>query len=208
VVSGIALAYVAQVTLQSSFGPNAPFELGAFVIPMAEGAPWRLFSYALVHAGLIHAGMNAWVMWDVGRLLERRSGPASVAGSFVFGTVGGSLLSAALMDDGGLVGASGGVLGVGGALLVNAYLRSAKEGTQLFRGVGTWLIIIMAFSVMFPRVSIWGHLGGIVAGAAFGFVFDRTRSRVVDVGVLVASVAVFGWTVYEMAALAGRMGLV
>lgn len=190
----IAVAYLIQVVLERTVGADAPFELGAFFVP-SSGERWRLVSYGLVHAGIVHAGMNAWVLWDVGRFLERRLGPAAVFGSFVLGVFGGSLLSEALMTHGGLVGASGGVLGVGGALLVNAWQRSAQEGTQLFRGVGTWLLIIMAFSVIFPNVSIWGHLGGIIAGALFGLGFGRLRGHAVDWALIGASAIAIAWAV-------------
>lgn len=193
----IAVAYLIQVVLERTVGADAPFELGAFFVP-ASGERWRLMSYGLVHAGIVHAGMNAWVLWDVGRFLERRSGPAAVVGSFVLGVLGGSLLSEALMSHGGLVGASGGVLGVGGALLINAWKRSSQEGTQLFRGVGTWLLIIMAFSVIFPNVSIWGHLGGIIAGALFGLSFDRVRGHAIDWALIAASTVAIGWAIVGM----------
>ena len=188
----IAVAFLIQIVLERTIDQAAPFELGAFLVP-AHGERWRLVSYGLVHAGLVHAGMNAWVLWDVGRILERRAGSAAVVTSFVLGVLGGSLLSEALMDQGGLVGASGGVLGVGGALLVDAWQRSAQEGNQLFRGVGTWLAIIMVFSVLFPNVSIWGHLGGIIAGAAFGLGFARLRGRAVDWALIGASALVLAW---------------
>ena len=206
IVGTIGVAFLVQKVLEGKFGVGAPFELGAFFMP-PEGEPWRLLSYALVHAGLVHAGMNAWVMWDVGKLLERRAGPAAVAGSFTLGTLGGSLLSQALTTEGGLVGASGGVLGVGGALLVEAYLSSTQEGAQLFRGVGTWLIIIMAFSVAFPNVSIWGHLGGIIAGAAFGFVLSKARGRAFDLAVIGASAVAFLWAIAGIVDKARQMNL-
>lgn len=202
----IGVAFLIQVLIERSIHPMAPFELGAFFVP-PEGEPWRLVSYGLVHAGLVHAGMNAWVMWDVGRLLERRAGPAPVVASFVLGVLGGSLLSQAFMDEGALVGASGGVLGVGGALLVDAWQRSAQEGTQLFRGVGTWLAIIMVFSVVFPNVSIWGHLGGIIAGAAFGLGFGRLRGRSVDWALIGASALVIVWGIAGIVAKGAELRL-
>ena len=41
-----------------------------------QGEVWRLLSALFVHAGVWHLGLNLWVLWQVGRLLEPILGTA------------------------------------------------------------------------------------------------------------------------------------
>ena len=61
--------------------------------PGAPGAdaPWRYLSYAFVHGGLLHIGLNVWVLLDIGRLYESRRLWGNVLIAFVFGSVLGRL---------------------------------------------------------------------------------------------------------------------
>ena len=38
------------------------------------GEWWRLLTSTFVHVGLIHVGLNMWVLWDLGKLVERLAG--------------------------------------------------------------------------------------------------------------------------------------
>jgi len=67
-----------------------------------------------------------------------------------------------------LVGASGGVLGVAGALLVDASGGSLRSDRSLTRNLLQWMALLMIFSLAIPNVSLWAHVGGVLGGAAWG----------------------------------------
>ena len=158
--------------------------LGAYFldIPFApfHDAWWRFFTYAFVHGNLLHIGMNLWVLLDLGRAYEaRRSWPYLVT-SFVAGTAGGAWLTMVL-DTGPLVlvGASGGILGVAGALLADALLSKRQQDRGLVQSLVRWMALLMLISVAVPGISLYGHAGGVIAGFAWGalvqYVPDKER---------------------------------
>ena len=82
--------------------------------------PWQLVTYAFLHGGLLHLGLNLYALWLFGTPLERRWGPQRF-GLFFLACVTGAALMHLLVAEvslamGGMaypvVGASGGVFGL------------------------------------------------------------------------------------------------
>jgi len=146
----------------------------------AEGAWWRYLSYAFVHANIVHAAFNAWVLLDLGRAVERRRGWGDVLAAFAAGVAGGSLLAsvAAAGRPLLLVGASGGVFGVAAALTLDAAFRRSAADAALLRTLAMFLGLNLLFSLL-PGVSLWGHVGGLVAGGAYAALRRALPSRAV-----------------------------
>jgi membrane associated rhomboid family serine protease len=139
--------------------------------PSGAEAWWRFLSYAFVHGNLIHIALNAWVLFDIGRLYEARRHWGDLLAAFTLGTAMGAYLTQ--VAQGGqvvvLVGASGGVLGVAGALLADV-LRGRGSGDRILaRSLVQWMALIALLSVAVPGVSLWGHVGGVVGGLLWGF---------------------------------------
>ena len=179
----IVLAYLAQVTLDQWVGPVVtnlgridPSSLAAAFVLNVPGVPqgdawWRFLSYAFVHGGIIHIGFNTWVLLDLGRMYEARAGWGNLIASFTLGTAMGAYLTqiAEGVDPVLLVGASGGVLGIAGALLADAVRGQRRGDRALVRSLLQWMAIITLFSFAVPGVSLWGHVGGVVGGLLYGF---------------------------------------
>jgi len=179
----IALAFVGQLLVDRFAGPfvvdglrvAASSIAGAFVIGVpgfpAADSWWRLLSYAFVHGNLVHVGFNVWVLADLGRLVEGRRGPAYLLAAFAAGTAMGAYLTSVAQPGGPLllVGASGGVLGVAGALLADVSRRRGAADRHLLRSLIEWMVLIAFISLVIPNVSWWGHVGGVVGGLLWGF---------------------------------------
>ena len=171
----LLIAYGVQVWLDNRFGQNTAFAAGAFIlnypsIPQID-ALWRYMSYGFLHGGLVHIGFNAWVLFDIGRLFEGRRDWGNLLASFVLGTIMGAYLTVLAQgnDQLLLVGASGGVLGIAGALLADAWRGRTPQDRALTRSLVQWMAIIVIFSLAVPNVSLWGHVGGVVGGLLWGF---------------------------------------
>ncbi len=174
----------------SSF--TAAYLLNVPGIP-AEHAWWRLLTYAFLHANLVHIGFNVWVLVDLGRIYETRRGWGNLVASFVAGTMMGAYLTSIAQAHQSvlLVGASGGILGVAGALLADVLRSRSPADRALLRALVQWMALIALFSVAVPNVSLWGHAGGVVGGLLWGFVRQGLPAdRRVDTVVGVAGVAV------------------
>lgn len=157
------------------------------------GAWWRTLSYAFVHGNLVHIGFNLWVLYDIGRLYERRRGWGELLAAFTVGTAAGALLTGVVQAGQplALVGASGGVLGVAGALLADALARRDAADRALLRSLSQWMAFMVLFSLAVPGVSLWGHVGGVIGGFAYAYLRAALpASRALSVGLGVAAAAV------------------
>jgi membrane associated rhomboid family serine protease len=183
-LGGLAMLYGLQLLLNNAgrtvltrAGMLLPADAAAAFLLNIPGvaqadAAWRYLSYAFVHGNLVHIGFNLWVLFDLGRVYEARRGWGNLLAAFVFGSVMGAYLTeiAQARDVLLLVGASGGVLGVGGALLADTLRSHAPADRQLTRSLLQWIVLIVVFSIAIPNVSLWGHLGGLLGGLLWGFV--------------------------------------
>ncbi len=171
----IIATFVLQSWLDRRYGQNVGSIIAGFLlnvpgVPAPDGL-WRYLSYAFVHGNLVHIGFNAWVLFDIGRLYEARRHWGSLLTSFVFGTVMGAYLTVLAQgsDQLVLVGASGGILGIAGALLADTLRGHSVQDRLLTRSLLQWMVLIVLFSLAIPNVSLWGHVGGVLGGLLWGF---------------------------------------
>lgn len=161
--------------------------------------PWRLFTVMLVHGSLLHVALNMLVLWMIGRSLEPLLGRWRFLVLYLLSGLGGSVAVALLEPGVTVVGASGAIFGLFGALLVIGRHIGAN-----MRGIVIVIIINFAFPFVLAlissigsgsfaaaleaiRISWQAHLGGFIAGAAIGFIYARTRStrqRGLQIGLL------------------------
>ena len=139
------------------------------------GEVWRLVTAAFLHIGPLHLVFNMLALLVFGSELERGLGRGRFAALYAVSLLGGAAAIQLFGHPGGFVaGASAGIYGLLGALAVLMVVRR-----QEVRGILTLLAINLAISFI-PGVSLIGHLGGLVAGAAAAavIVLGRRRPRV------------------------------
>jgi membrane associated rhomboid family serine protease len=145
-------------------GANSEASLGA--------EPWRLLASASLHAGLLHVGLNGFVLVMLGRFLERVLGWGRFAVLYVVSALGGALASALAFpfSEASLsVGASGAIWGFLGAAAALAWRPGNILPRNLVKPLRRTAMInlLINLSVSFlPQVDLWAHLGGGFAGAA------------------------------------------
>lgn len=167
----LALVYVVEVVQSSpSFWLLGQGDLpdiaaaGVVSTPaIANGEVWRLVTAAFLHAGLLHLAMNVYVLVIIGTSAEARFGFWKTPLIFLLAVVGGNLAATYFQQDGVSLGASGGVMGLAGAVVVGAY-RSG-DGLARSQWVLSAIVITLAFGFVNPGISNAAHIGGLVAGA-------------------------------------------
>ena len=196
--------YGVQLWAAGRYGPNAWAAAGGF-LTLRPGAPggdalWRYLSYAFVHGGLLHIGLNVWVLVDIGRLFEARRPWGNLLAAFVFGSAMGAYLTFVVQGGSGppgVVGASGGVLGVGGALLADVLRGRGASDRLLTRSLLQWIGFIVIFSFAIPNVSLWGHVGGLLGGLLWGFARQGLpKTPRIDHGAGAVSILLLGYALF------------
>lgn len=136
----------------------------------AQGEIWRIFTSAVVHDGFIHVMFNGYALFILGRLTETVSHRSNVPLVFLVSAFCGGLLSFIFLPVGNSVGASGGVVGILGFLTVYGFKRRKLMTNSLLKNM-LFNIALIGFLGVFviPNVDNFGHLGGLLAGAALGF---------------------------------------
>lgn len=140
------------------YGPN-----------VADGEWWRLITSGFLHGGIAHLAMNMIALWLLGSIFEGYIGPLRFALVYVAAVVWGSAGALLLTPDAQTVGASGGVFGLMAGLLVLQWQRRLN----LVSDLGLWLGLNLVITFTLPNISIGGHLGGILGGAAAAFALSN-----------------------------------
>jgi membrane associated rhomboid family serine protease len=129
---------------------------------VAAGDWWRLVTASLLHANVIHIGLNMLMLWWFGQALEATLGRGRFLGIYVAAILAGSAGALLLSPTEPTVGASGGVFGVLGAGLV-----LERRNINVFGGSALLIVLFnLGFTFIHPTsISVGGHLGGLAGGA-------------------------------------------
>ncbi|QLY31074.1 rhomboid family intramembrane serine protease [Nocardia huaxiensis] len=132
------------------------------LVPVAvgEGEWWRVLGSGFLHYGLIHVAVNMFALYVLGPYAEIALGRGRFVAVYFASLLGGSAAITALSEPlSASAGASGAIFGLFGAVAV-IMLRTKQNMTQIL--VLLVINLIITFSV--PNISIWAHLGGLLAG--------------------------------------------
>jgi len=185
-------AFVFLLQLIPVLGPqveNALLFWAPYLYSQGAFQPWRLVTVALVHSGFWHVGLNMLALWLIGRSLEPLLGRWRFLTLYVLSAVGGSVAVALLSPLTPVVGASGAIFGLFGALLIiGRHIGANITGIAIILGINLVIGFIPGFNV-----SWQAHIGGLLTGLAIGFLFTRTKKksqRTVQILLLAAVAAV------------------
>jgi membrane associated rhomboid family serine protease len=145
---------------------------GFFKPAFASGQYWRILTGAVLHGGLIHLTLNCYALYVLGRLIETLSNRAHLAIVFLLAAIGGNVFSYIFMpNEIPVVGASGGIIGFLGYLTAYGFLRRKLLSNAFLKNM-LFNIGFIALYGFFLRnyIDNFGHLGGLITGAIYGFV--------------------------------------
>lgn len=144
-------------------------------VQVAGGGWWRLVTSGFLHIGPLHLLFNMIALWFIGRDIELVLGRLRFSVLYGVSLLGGSAAVMVFGSPGGEVaGASGAIFGLMGALVV-LLRRLQLPLTSALVVIGLNVVL----SLTIPGISLLGHLGGLVVGAAVaaGMVHGPARSR-------------------------------
>ena len=161
----------------------------AFMPALGWTEPWRFLTAAFLHSPstYFHVLLNMFALWSLGQYLEPMLGRARFAAIYLISGIGGQVAVTLLagsptiiglqtgLDDAWLtpvVGASGAIFGLFGALLIlNRHLGRSSAAMYVVIGINA------AFGFLYPNISWQAHLGGFLTGLACAGVVVAFRGR-------------------------------
>ena len=157
------LMYIIQINISNGgvlFGLNLYFLVYSFW--------WQPLTSIFAHGGIAHLGMNMFVLWQFGNLIERGRGKKEIVLLYLISGIATSLLSFAyifyLDNSVNLVGASGAICALLGYV---AYYDKAQRS-----GIITWVLLISVAPLLIGLPIAWyAHFIGL----AIGFIYALIR---------------------------------
>lgn len=146
-----------------------------------NGQWWRLVTYMFLHFGIVHIGMNMWILWGLARLVERLVGSVGFGIAYMVSGIAGGIASLAWNPVGISAGASGAVFGTAGTLLGFVVLRNdtipSAVRNQMLKSMATFLILNLAVGMSVPQIDMAAHVGGFVGGTICGLILSQPLSQ-------------------------------
>lgn len=214
VTLGIVAICVAVWLLQR-VSPQVTGDL-AFVPYLGASEPWRFLTSAFAHSpgNVLHILFNMYALWILGQYLEPMLGRVRFAALYLISAFGGSVgylllasppalpLTQAGIDHSNwvvsMVGASGAVFGLFGALIVlNRHL--GRSSRQLYI-----LLAVNAVIGFVPGVAWQAHVGGFITGAGMAALItmtapqNRRRLQLPALAAVMVLIAVMAVTKYAL----------
>lgn len=157
---------------------------------------WRVLSAPFTHGSVLHLTLNAWSLWVIGPWVERAWSGRWMLALFLLGGVLGGLASLAWAEAVVVVGASGGVMALAGALWVARLfgtpdLRGRLDSISAAR-LGLALVALIGIGAFVPVVAQAGHVGGLLGGLALGFARSSGRRPLRLAGALAFAALLLG----------------
>lgn len=191
----LLISFVGLFSLQVLTGVDANnpstemlIQWGANALPFTMGdEPWRLVSSAFLHIGLMHLLFNGFAMYFFGQVAEPMFGSAKFLALFLLAAIGGNLLNnyvtwQGILDGTGQpglsAGASGGIMGLGAALLIAAFFKISVNGLILnLRSLLFIMGINLVYGFAVPGIDNAGHIGGAITGLVVALAFAIAYRR-------------------------------
>ena len=210
-ISFIGLFIIQVLTGVDANNPSteALLKWGANALPLTMGdEPWRLVSSAFLHIGLMHLLFNGFAMYFFGQIAEPMFGSAKFLALFLLTAIGGNLLNTqvtwlSILDGTGQVGlsagASGGIMGIGAALLIAALFKITVNGLMLnLRSLLFIMGINLVYGFAVPGIDNAGHIGGAITGLIIALAFAIAYRQRMAIATLARQSVVASQSAYQI----------
>ena len=141
------------------------------------GELWRLFTANFLHRDAVHIGLNMFVLFNVGGVLENTYRTLDYLWLLVFTGIA-TMTTSLLLNDAITIGASGMVFGCLGGI-VAFFLKYRSDLPSRYRSIMGSAAIptvlgLLLIGITSQGVDNWAHIGGLLAGLLTG-AFMRPR---------------------------------
>ncbi len=137
---------------------------------------WSLITANWLHGSLLHILFNMLALSTVAPLVMREFGLYRMFSIYTISGAAGFFLSY-LGNVYLTIGASSGICGLIGALLYFGKSRKGDWGQRVYKQTSVWIVSILLFGFLIPKINNWGHGGGLLAGIFLGWALGYNDKR-------------------------------
>lgn len=170
----VLLGFIVAVYIGQLLTSGFLTQLFLYWPPLTAIEPWRMVTTMFVHStsSVFHILFNGYSLFILGTLVERLIGPSRFVTLFLYSGFGGSVLVSLLSPTSAVVGASGAIFGLFGALFV---IQRSFGGANVQLLIVLGLNLVMGFIV--PGISWQAHIGGLITGSVVANIMVKTRGE-------------------------------
>lgn len=182
----MVLVYIGQMVMRAFLGTAGYENFMGYLAPMRSTVlrrPWTLVTSIFVHGPPWHLVINGIVLFFIGSALERRIGSSKFLYLFLGVGVIAALAQVLVSPESLILGASGAILGVLGALTVInprmpilLFFFLPMPLWMLTLGYGT-LQVTLAFLDAGGNVAHVAHFVGLIVGLLYGYKLRRDSEQ-------------------------------
>lgn len=180
VVTGVLLLIA---LIQLILGVGDTVEVAGLVKPAARaGEYWRLLTCTLLHGGIVHILFNGVAIFAIGHLVIRITGFSYFIIVFLASGILGSVVSLLFLPDLPSVGASGGIMGLIGFLLIIGirHMDTIPRNfyKSMLRSIG-FVALVGLYSM--DIIDNAAHAGGAIGGIVLGFLLIEKKENMIPI---------------------------
>ncbi len=171
--------------------------LALFPKEALDGQYYRFFTYSFLHSSFTHYFLNMIMLYWFGRLAQNIFGTTRFLAIYLVGGVLSGVAQAVITPGLVTVGASGSLMAAFGAVLAGIYRLKDRLPKQVWQyqmivllGLAAAQLAVVdmlftyvapkAFPNMAPHIANFAHLGGFIAGVAFGLLVSPVPPKITD----------------------------
>jgi membrane associated rhomboid family serine protease len=143
------------------------------------GQYWRILTAMFLHESLIHIALNMLSLFFIGRVVEILYGSWRYLLIYFIGGIGAGL-TALFIAPTDVVGASGAIFAVFGALGMFYFLNRHALGMYSRGAISNWvfwLVLNLVWGFSAGGISMTAHIGGLVVGLILGWLLLPKMGR-------------------------------
>ncbi len=140
---------------------------------VSHGEYWRIITGTFLHSGILHIVLNMLALYQVGTLVEYLLGSPRMLAVYFLSALGAGFAVLKFNYDVPVVGASGAIFGLFGALLAIG-MRLGPRGRTLVSQALPIIVLNILFGFSLKNIANSAHIGGLATGFIAGMLLFVT----------------------------------
>lgn len=144
------------------------------------GEYWRLLTCTLLHGSVLHILINGAAIFVIGRMVIRITGFSYFVIVFLISGILGSIFSLFFMPNATSVGASGGIMGLIGFILIISIKFNDNIPRNIIKSMLNTIVLVAIIGISASDIiDNAAHGGGLIGGILIGLLLIRKQKNMI-----------------------------